>query len=75
MEDLKFYECEEFDPDGVRASDAVARAFLLDCTDIYNAGGQQVIKFTASEFVKWYENEVEVVKRALLNRIYTELSK
>jgi hypothetical protein len=75
MEDLKSYACEEFDPDGTKASDAATRAFLIDCADIYVSGGKQKIEFTSDEFIKWYENEIEVVKRALLKRIYTELSK
>jgi hypothetical protein len=70
MGDLNRYADEEFDPDGLRPSDAATRAFLSDQCDLYQSGGKQKIEFTADEFIAWYENEVEVVRRAMLKRIY-----
>lgn len=75
MEDVSRYAGGgEFDPDGIRPSDAVNRAFILNCADIYALSGEQKIEFTSSEFIRWYENEIEVIKRAMLERIYKELS-
>lgn len=75
MGDLNRYSNEEFDADGVRPGDAATRAFLNDQADIYTLSGQQKIEFTSNEFVDWYLNEIEVIRRSMLKRIYTELSR
>lgn len=75
MNDLSKYSNEEFDADGVRPSDAATRAFMNGHADVYLTGGQEKIEFAANEFIAWYTNEIEVIKRSMLKRIYTELSK